>query len=487
MNSLKLHHPAKALLLFLSFSIYVIQADAQTKTIYATESKAVNKLVIRSTNEIQKYNHRADQMQKKFIRKYKNFENKLNRKLCKKDPKLADKLFSAHNAPLLYKTGNEELTATISANKKVSKQYFAKLDTIKTSLNILAQNGASSKEMETATAELREMESNIYDTEALQQYFRNRKQQIKKAIVSHPDLEHHFTEIDKINYYYKEATSFSKNDFLTGIKKSDQQLLNALKNTDEFKSLISSSGQLATFAETINANEANIKGTQTLEQSNEFVQAGIKSLNMESDELIRSVLNPLQQINQTLPTLPNKDFASFADLPSFKPKPLKFVPLKDRLIYNTNYGFGPSNNFFPTSAGVDFSIGYQMHPKWVSGIGVSYELRTGYAWNKISFSTKSFGYKAYLDFNLYNIFYLQGAFERINNLEKDPNTLEQHFIAGQPKQIQTSWFNKGLIGLAIKKSVNKKSKATFSWSYDLLHNKHFPTSPAFIYRIGWQW
>ena len=179
---------------------------------------------------------------------------------------------------------------------------------------------------------------------------------------------------------------------------------------------------------------------------------------------------------------------NFADIPtSFKPNPLKTLRIKDRLIYNFNYQFGPIKNFYPTSIKADFSVGYKILYKWTLGAGVSYELGTGNGWSDISVSSKRFGLKSYLDFNISNLIFLEGGFERIKDLDYNYLPDQEIKVNGVQHSSSGDWFNRALLGLVIKKKITSKTQFTLSWLYDFLYNHHSPPSPAMIYRIGWQW
>lgn len=122
-------------------------------------------------------------------------------------------------------------------------------------------------------------------------------------------------------------------------------------------------------------------------------------------------------------------------------------------------------------------VAYKLTPKISPGVGISYLLGLGEDWSNISFTHQGVGLRSFVDFKILQMLFIEAGYER--NFKHEIKNIEQ-------LQEEKYWQNSALLGLKIKQKVHGSSGLTMSLLYDFLHEEHTPTSPAIVYRIGYE-
>ena len=478
-------HSKKLLFIFAIFYLATTACFSQHANFDERASAKYLEKISGKTNDL---NSRIDKTKTKYLKKYFKAENRLHKKLCKKDPALADKLFSYSKDPLYYNQQNTNEKAILK-NQTASKEYFAQFDTLKSSVNFLKKDPnilSGNQELDQVSGEIDGLDKNLASSDKLQQYFRQRKLQFKDAVLKYPELQNDYLKMDKVNYYFGQQLDEYKNLFSIDQSKAEDLIKNALQGNSAFNEYMKNSGELAAFSKATNNQKENLNGMQTMAQTKAFVQKDIEALGSNAKSIIEERMQPMSEAMSKLKNGSFTNNMNAADLPDFTPHPLKTKRFIDRIHHGVDFQFGNVNYFFPASCSLGFQVSYQLTMRSTAGIGYTYNAGLGKSWDNTKVSTNGYGYRSFVDYQLKGIFFLQGGYEK-NYTSEIPAMLEAPYvIKGEKLKIPSHWRQSTLLGLKLKYKLNKKSSATMNLMYDFLHNKNVPASPALIYRMGWE-
>ncbi len=451
--------------------------------LYSQTSKneqVFNKFISSSKNSSELLSKRIVRTNKRYLKKYFRSENKLHRKLCKLNPELADNIFSLKRDPLYYHQ-NDPNCLTAIKNNSGSKEYFPKIDTLKSALDFLKKNseydnGIDSLKLAESTIESQKLEDELSQSSKLQQYFRERKMLSKGLVNDYPQLKSNYKDCDKVNYYYHNQIEEYKNKY-ADFSNVDQKAIELLKNNADFKNFISKNGQLSAFSKIPSDWGNNLKGLQTIKQTKSLVNKDVKELGAEAKDIVKKNMEPMNNTFDKLKSGNYGNTTNAADIPSFKPNAVKTKSFLDRVEFGNNFQINPGKNSFPSTLSILFQAGYKITDKIKPGIGVSYILGLGNGWNKTKFSNEGIGLSSFLDYKISNILIFECGYEK-----KGSNPASFTNEKGSKKMI---WDDSALAGIKLKYNYKEKIIPTVSLLYNFLNNQHKTPSSAFIYRVGW--
>ena len=442
--------------------------------------KQYSKYITHCNSRTKTANKKIGEANKKYLKKYFKTENKLNKKLCKSNPNLADYLFSYSNNPIYFHQKDTAISYFLN-QRSTAKEYSASFDTLKSSVEFIKANKDrylidSLGLIETMTNTLK-LDQDLLHSDKLQNVFREKKLIMKELSESHPELRDEFKEFDKINYYYHEQISEYQNMF-GDLSNIDEKVLKILKGNSEFKKLLSGNGQLSAFSTIPQDWGNNIEGLQTIVETKGFMNTSVADLGSEAKNIVEKNMKPMMISMEKLKSGSYGNVSNAGDIPSFKPSALKTKPFVDRLSLGYNFQLNQSNYGFPATATTGLQVDYKLTSQIKPGIGVSYILGMGSGWDNINFSQQGIGLRSFVDYKISNILYISCGYER--------NSLPP---SNQKKELgikNWNWREIALGGIKLKYNTKVKLIPTMCFQYDFLHDEYNPPSPAFVYRVGWE-
>jgi hypothetical protein len=470
----------KKIFFFLFVFVFFISVNAQVSPqIPALSSKLTKKYFKKIDKKVLILDKTTTKRTRKSFKKFQRQQHQLHKKLCKINPELADRLFSYQVDPLYYQKDPFNLSPHTRL-KDGPKEYNPYLDTLKCSSSFFSKTQSDSS-MSSLAAETNKnvlnCDSKLERANKIQHYMRQRKILLNKSLKDYPSLKKDLLGIDKINYYYGQYLKEFKNR-LKIESKFESLFKKGLSSNPDFSKFMSANGAISKFSK-IPANWGkSTKGLQTNADVEKMLEESTKTLSglLSKDEIVAKVKEGTDAISK-MKSGNYGNATNAADVPGFKPNPMKTKRFIDRLEYGTDIQFKKTSTYFPATGNFGLQIGYKFTPKFSIGTGGTYVLGLGRDWDKIHFSQEGIGIRTYSDYQLKGSIFLSAGYEKNATMP----------TATQKEQGHNSfnWYASALIGLKIKPKVFGKATPTLSLQYDFLHDEHAPSSPAFVYRVGW--
>jgi hypothetical protein len=460
--------------------------EAQTDSISQTLEnlqKVPVKYLNAVENKIDKYSNRITGKTEKTLAKLSNWENKIKNILDKVSPETSAKLFGS-NA-----TTFGSLLKKIQEGKAIAERYKTKYneyrDKLTTSIKYLEdQKEKLNKNLiapiNTAKKKLNELEQDVSNTEAVEAFIKERKQQLINEAVKYIGNSKYLTRIDKEAYYYVETLRNYK-ELFTDKKKAEDLALKLLNKIPAFTRFMQDNSMLASLFGSPNSpsSMASLQGLQTRASVNTLIQNQIAAGGPNALEVMKQ---NFQEAQAEIGKLKDKVMQmggsnSDANIPNFKPNNQKSRTFLQRLEFGSNFQFAKNNSLVPTTADIALSVGYKLNDKSVIGVGASYKMGLG-SIQRISISHQGIGIRSFIDWKLKWQFFVTGGFEMNYNAQfKNLNQLQTY----------SDWQQAGLVGLT--KKVNVKTKffkgTSVQLLYDMLYQQHNPVSQPILFRMGY--
>ena len=460
------------------------QCEAQLDSTLEAMQKIPTKYISKIDNKIDKYSSRITNKTEKTLAKLSRWENKIHSLLEKVSPETATKLFGKNQ------TTFSTLLQKIQEGKAVVEGYKAKYneyrDKLTTSIKYLEdQKDKLNKNLITpindAKKKLNELDQDVSNTEAVEQFIKERKKQLFNEAVKYIGKSKYLAKIDKEAYYYVETLRNYKEIF-SDKKKAEEEAFKILNRIPAFKNFEQENSMLASLFRMPGSGSNNVENFAGL-QTRESVQALVQDRVASGGPNAQQQMNQnLQQAQAELNKLKDKVIqaggsSSDANIPDFKPNNQKAKTFLQRLDLGSNFQFAKSNSLMPTVADIALSIGYKLNDKSVIGIGASYKMGLG-SIQHISITHQGAGIRSFIDWKLKNQFFISGGFEMNYNA--------QFKNIGQLKDYN-DWQQSGLVGLTKKLNIRTKffKGTSVQLLYDMLYRQHFPVSQPILFRTGY--
>jgi hypothetical protein len=472
-----------AIVLLFSCCCMHAQTDSTVQSLQDLSSKYITTV----DNKIEKYSHRLSSKTEKTLTKLSRWENKIHSLLQKVNPEAAQKLFGEGQ------TTFSSLLQKLKEGKSIAEQYKTQYDEYRdkltTNLNYLQQQKEKLdtklvKPVQEATKKATELEQDVQNSEALEQFIKERKKQLLDESLKYIGKSKYLTKINKEAYYYVETLRNYKAIF-SDKQKAEETALNILNKIPAFQKFVQQNSMLASLfrmpGSSNTPNLASLTGLQTRMQMNALIQDRIAAGGPNAQSQIRDNIRQAQdELNKLKDKILNSgNGSSDADLPpSGRLNMQKTKTLKQRLEFGSNLQFAKNNNLVPTVADIGLSLGYKLNDKSVIGLGASYKLGLGYGLQHFQLSHQGLGLRSFLDWKLKKQFFISGGYEMNHNAAfKDFAQLKD----------RSAWQEAGLIGISKKIAVKTKFfKGTkLQLLYDMLHSQHMPVSQPVLFRMGY--
>lgn len=472
----------KSLTLILLIIVPFCFCQAQTDSILQQLQNIPNRYINTVEKKVTKYSHRITDKTEKTLVKLSRWEKKIQSLLQKVNPEAANKLF----AP-----GQTTFTTVLQKyreGKTITEGYKARYDKYTDDLATQFKYLEDKKELldkkylqplADSKKKMNELEKDMDNTEAMQQFIKERKKQLIQEAVKYIGKSKYLTKIDKESYYYVETLRNYKEIF-SDKKKTEEVALKILNKIPAFAKFIQENSMLAQlFGSPSNSGSiANLSGLQTRASVNSLIQNQITSGGPNAQQVMQQ---NFQQAQAELSKLKDKVMQKVGssgdmEIPNFIPNQQRKKIFLQRLEFGTNLQTAKSNGYFPSITDLGLSVGYKINDKSIIGVGFSYKLGLGKDISHIKFSSEGAGLRNYVDYKLKKSFWLSGGAE-MNYLNRfNSITALQRFDA---------WQTSALLGLTKKISVGKKLKGKIQLMYDFLYLNKLPANQPFVFRSGY--
>jgi hypothetical protein len=429
------------------------------------------------------YSNRITGKTEKTLVKLSKWEKKIQSLLEKVNPETATRLFPANQ--LTFSTALQKY----KEGKSIAEGYRASYDQYRDQLTTQIKYLENKKDLldnkylhplAKAKGQITALEENIKNTEAIQQFIKERKKALINESIKYIGKKKYLQKINKESFYYTETLRNYKEIF-NDKKKAEETAITLLNKIPAFKKFMRENSMLASLFRVPDNNRAvqGLAGLQTRASVNTLIQDRIASGGTNAQGIVQQNIQQAQaQLNQLKDKLLKAGGGnSDTELPDFKPNMQKTKTFVQRLEYGFNFQVVKSKSFLPGGADLGLSIGYKLNDKSVIGLGTSYNIGLG-SIEKIRISHKGIGLRSFVDWKLKKQFFVSGGFE-------------MNYNASFKKIVELrdvdAWQQGGLLG--ISKKVVMKSKlmngGKLQLLYDFLYRKHNPLTQPVIFRMGY--
>ena len=204
-----------ARLLILSLIIFTsYHSEAQTDSTIEALQKLPTKYITKIDSKIDKYSSRITSKTEKTLTKLSRWENKIQLLLQKVNPEAAQRLFG--NDQTTFSTLLQKIKEGKSIAENYKTQYDNYRDKLTTNLKYLEQQkdklkNSVAEPLAKATKKMNELEQDVKNSEALEQFIKERKKQLINESVKYIGNSKYLTKINKEAYYYVETLVYRQN------------------------------------------------------------------------------------------------------------------------------------------------------------------------------------------------------------------------------------------------------------------------------------
>lgn len=321
-----------------------------------------------------------------------------------------------------------------------------------------------------------ELEQNLANTEAVEQYIKQRKKELIGLCIKYLGKSRYLKKINKESYYYIETIRNYKEIF-SDPKKAEQTAKEILNKIPAFKKFFSQNSMLASLLGTGSedfTNQASLAGLQTRAAVSSMLQSNFKNASGGAAQYLSNQMQQAQsQLNQLKIKLPKTNKQNEAR--GFKPNSQHAKTFWQRIEYGINYQFAKTNAFLPNAADIALTAGYKLNNRSIIGIGINYKMGIG-SFSKLQITNQGIGFRTCLDWKITGKLYASTSVEFMHNDGfKQVSELQQYKL----------WQTSGLIGVSRKLNISNQffSATKIQVLYDVFYNKKQPVAKPFVFRV----
>ncbi|MGN6292963.1 MAG: hypothetical protein ACTHMV_09490 [Chitinophagaceae bacterium] len=428
---------------------------------------------------------KLDRQSAKVLSKFLKAEQKLQRKLARKDSAKAQQVFGS--AGQQYAQLQEKLAKTDKL-----KQYIPSLDTLGSSLKFLQANPqlmAIPKEgpakLKEAMAKVNGLQTQFQKAEEIRKFLKERKEYLKSQL-NNLGLGKQLKQLNKQAYYYSAQVNEYK-QLLKDHKKAEKKAIELLSQTRLFKDFMRNNSQLASLfrlpgSNAGNAGAASLAGLQTRAQVNNLIQqqitAGGPNAQAQFSQNMQEAQAQMNQLKDKLSKLVNSGSGDMEMPEGFKPNGQKTRSFLQRIELGANIQSQKSNGYFPVTSDIGLSAGYKLNDNSIVGVGASYKMGWGENIQNIRITHQGIGLRSFIEWKLKGSFWLAGGYEM---------NYRSGFSRFAELRDRNAWQGSGLIGVSkvldLRSKILKKTKVQLMW--DFLSYRQVPKTTAILFRIGY--
>lgn len=472
---------AQKLLFLILLFIPLCDLFAQQDSVFQALQQLPSKYYKNVEKKIDVYSKRVTSKTTKTLKKLTKWENKIRRILEKTNPEIASKLFNPDHitfASILESYQKSEVI--ISEAKKTYDEYTDELVTRVKFLHLISDSSdvAKSKLINSVNVSALSLQKLESENLLLQKMIADRKKELISVALNHLKSNKYLKKVNKYSYYYVESIKNYKSLF-SNPEKREEFVKHTLACIPAFKKFMNDNSQWGSMfgIQSSSISTQNLPGLQTRATLSSILQNRLGSNGPNS---LQSFQNALQKGQAEIASLKNRLLGSapaqeIEGLPNFKPNSQKTKTFLQRIEYGFNIQFEKSNNLFPATSAVAFTLGYKLNDKFSTGLGLSTTIGLGDGWDKVKITGQGVGIRSYLDWKFKKSLFISSGFEqnynhRINSI----NGLGNNEL----------WNQSALIGLTKQVKAGKNKTGKFQILVDLLAYKQIPAGNPIKIRTG---
>ena len=415
-----------------------------------------------------------------YLQKLQKREQKLYRKLYKKDSLKAKEIFGDIDARYAA------LKRTSGKAGRYSATYSGRLDSLSTSLSLLKDNGLlqNSSALNQTLSGYKDLQQQLNASEQIKKQLAKRSGELKQKLSAF-GLTKGLRKFQKDVYYYRAQVQEYK-ALWEDPSKLEAKLLEVVQRLPQFKDFFARNSQLGRLFPMPGGNgtgapSAALAGLQTRAMVTQAIQQRFGSgadVTQALQQNVQSAQGQLNQLKARAASLGQGSVGSAGegDLPDFKPNEQKTKTFLNRLEYGANVQSQKARYYFPATSDLGLQLGYKLNDNSTIGIGASYKLGLGRGWNHIAITHQGVGLRSYVDWKLKGSLYLSGGYEQ---------NYQSEFQRLDVLKDLSAWQRSGLIGVSKKYKVSKKMKGEMKLLWDFLSYNQIPRTQAILFRVGY--
>lgn len=468
--------------LFLTGLILSSYTYAQENT--AFPAKVSEQYLVQVAHKAGGIEGKLDKKSQQIIRAFQKEEDRLRKKLSRKDSSAAAAMFADG------KDQYAKLQNRLNAANKL-QQYIPSLDTLSSSLTFLEKypqllsgsNDAAGK-LDAAMAGVKGLESRLQQAEQVKAFLKQRKQYLKEQL-GKLGMTKELKRLNKQAYYYSAQVSEYK-QLLNDHRKAERKALELLGKTQLFKDFMRKNSMLASLFRLPGdpndpAAQASLAGLQTRAQVNSLVQqqiaAGGPNAQAQFSQHMQQAQSKLNELKSKLGKAGSGD--GDLEMPEdFKPNTQKTKSFLQRIEIGASIQSQKSNGFFPVTSDVALTAGYKLNDNSIIGIGAGYKMGWGRNIQHVKITHEGMSLRSFIDVKLKGSFWITGGYEM---------HYRSSFKNFEQLRDRSGWQESGLIGLSkvvdLRSKVLKKTRVQVLW--DFLSYGKVPRTPAIVFRVGY--
>jgi len=473
------------ILLFFLFCSVCVFAQTDTTLLSITKNLPGAEAIENVQAYYNKLSAQLDEKLSASLNSFQKLEDKVQKKIAKKDSLLAGKLFNEVDKKYAALQSSIEKPLQALKNKKIS-QYIPALDSLQTGFSFLSQSGARligvPKEQLQAYAnlsnQLKDLQLELQKVSDVKAFIKSREAILKEQLAK-LGYSRQLKQLNKEVYYYTQQWNEYKS-LLNDPDKACKKVLYLLKDNDEFKNFMAQNSVLAGLFQIPGGSgtPANaIPGLQTVASVQQQVGMNLAGSGVNPTQFIAQQTQvATQELNKWKDKLNSLGGGTEElEMPDFTPNQQKTKSLWKRIDLGFNIQSTRSNSWLPAITDLALSAGYKINDKSTVGVGAGLKLGWGKDISHIQISGQGVSLRSFLDVKLKGNFWITGGFEK--NYQSEFTQLEQLYNIN-------AWQNSGLVGLTKKYKIGKKT-GNLQLLWDFLSYNQLPQAQPLKFRIGY--
>ncbi|MBW8683467.1 hypothetical protein [Chitinophaga rhizophila] len=382
-----------------------------------------------------------------------------------------------------------------------SSSYVDSLSGTLQFLNGQKQLLAKSGDIQKAIKSVNSLQDQMKHAQDVKDFIKKRKALLAQKLSGYTGASKYLGKYSKEVYYYGARLREYKT-LLGDRKQLETKAIALLKKLPAYNDFLRRNSRIASLLNTLpgSGSIASLEGLQTRSMVAAMLQqrlgTGATGISALDDQLQRAESELIQQrtpgignirqtVNQQMSSARNRmnqiregssGEDNAAEMPDFKPSPLKAKRLWQRLEFGGNIQFQKKTDYFPTTSDIAGQVAYRYHENGSAGIGIAYKLGLGTGWKDIRLSHSGIGIRSFVDWRIKNSFFLNGGAElnRLSAEKTDSNYVRWH-----------GWQTSALLGVTKKYKVSGNIKGNIAILYDFLAPFQVPKTSGLKVRIGY--
>jgi hypothetical protein len=438
----------------------------------------------RLNNEYSCMNQAIQKKSEQLLNGMQRQEFKLERKLRKIDSTRAGRLFAFTRS--IYQKLQATLHAPVGTGTPVTSMscYVPKLDSMNTAMQLLRQGSglqqtASGKlqQIQALSGNLQQLQGRLQAATNIQEFVKDR-QQLLAGQLSGYGLGPAMLGMNKQVYYYQQQMEQYKS-MLSDRQQLQDAVLRKVEALPVYQSFLQKNSWLSGMFPQPSAADTSTAALSRTAVENELKQ-----------KYGSQATNPIQYMHDQVPAgqdqvsgmltklqgLGSLGGSSTVAMPDFVPNGQKVKTFLQRIEYGFNIQSQKTNYLLPTTSELAVMIGYKLSDKATVGIGASYNVGWGNSLNAIHVTSQGMGLRSFVDIKAKGSIWLTGGFE-YDYLSAFANLTDVY------SNLQL-WQKSALAGITKKVKLGKQT-SSLQLLYDFLHAVNTPSTPPFVFRVGY--